>query len=122
MLSRATFVATATLAIGAAVAGIGFAAPVHADSGDDQFVAALNAHGVPGDRGAEIGIAHKTCDLRDLPRIAWGMEPPFSAAMRKVRGELPAQGVMPGAQMLAFKNATRDAYCPDLDQQIPKLP
>jgi hypothetical protein len=40
------------------------------------------------------------------------MEPPFSAAMRKVRGELQAQGVMPGAQMLAFKNATRDAYAP----------
>jgi hypothetical protein len=36
MLSRATCVATATLAIGAAVAGIGFAAPAHAD--DQSFL------------------------------------------------------------------------------------
>jgi hypothetical protein len=41
-----------------AAALIPIAAP-HADSNDDQFVAALNAAGVPGDRGAEIGIAHE---------------------------------------------------------------
>jgi hypothetical protein len=116
MLTRATFVAMATLALLPAVVGIGLPAPVHADSADDQFVAALNARGVPGDRGAEIGMAHETCDLRNLPRIAVGGMPPFSSAMLKIRGELQAQGVMPGAQMLAFKDATRDAYCPDLDQ------
>jgi len=60
MSSRITFLATATWVIGVAVAGIGFPSPSHADSSDDQFVAALNAHGVPGDRGAEIGIAHET--------------------------------------------------------------
>ena len=116
MLSRATFVATATLALLYAIAAIGSAPAVHADSADDQFIAALDAHGVPGDRSTEIGIAHATCDLRTLPRIAWGTEPPFSAAMRKIRGELQAQGVMPGAQMVAFKDATQASYCPDLDQ------
>lgn len=93
----------------------------HADSSDDQFVAALNAHGVAGDRGAEIGIAHETCGLRNLPRMSWGSMPPFASAMIHIREELLAQGVTPGPPMIAFKNATRDAYCPDLDQQIPNL-
>ena len=37
-------------------------AAAHADSNDDQFVAAVNAAGLPGDRGALIGIAHEWCD------------------------------------------------------------
>ncbi len=33
-----------------------------ADAVDDQFVAALNAQNIPGDRGAEIGIAQEYCN------------------------------------------------------------
>ena len=40
----------------AALAAVTGVATADADSADDQFVAALNAHGVPGNRGAEIGI------------------------------------------------------------------
>jgi hypothetical protein len=46
MLSRVTFIATVTLAIGAAVAGIGFAAPAHAVSDQQiRYMSDVDQHG-----------------------------------------------------------------------------
>jgi hypothetical protein len=87
-------------------------AVAHADANDDQFVAALNAAGVPGDRGAEIGIAHQWCDAQNLPRAALGVPAPWGVAMQRISGEASAQGIMPGPQTISFKTAARDAYCP----------
>jgi hypothetical protein len=106
----ATAVAFAVMAVLAAGAA-------HADSADNQFTAALAAANMPGNHTAEIGIAHDMCGLISVPRLTWGIGvPPLTSALKVVRDELLAQGVEPGTEMVAFKNATRDAYCPNLDQ------
>ena len=87
-------------------------AAAHADAADDQFVAALNAQGVPGDRGAEIAIAHRWCDSQNLSRFALGMVSPWEVAMQTVSADASAQGITPGPQATDFWTAARDAYCP----------
>lgn len=91
-------------------------AVAHADPADDQFVAALNAANVPGNRTAEIAIARESCGIATEPRIGWGpIQPPAATLMIKIRNELLDQGVEPGTQMRAFERATAAAYCPDLN-------
>ena len=63
-------------------------AAAHADSNDDQFVAAVNAAGLPGDRGALIGIAHEWCDAGNLPRIGAIGHTPWGDAIRHVSERL----------------------------------
>jgi hypothetical protein len=81
-------------------------AVAHADPADDQFVAALNAANVPGNSGAEIGIAHESCGLLNVSRVGRRGPPPFNAALIKVRNELLDQGVEPGTQIRTFEHAS----------------
>lgn len=104
-----------TLAVAVILAAVRCDPSAHADASDDQFIAALNAAGVPGDRGAEIGIAHDWCQAQTLPRISPGVPPPHRIAMMHVFDEAAAQGVQDGPQTVALKTAARDAYCPGTD-------
>jgi hypothetical protein len=49
-----------TLAIAAAAAIL--AAPAHANSTDDAYLAALNSHGIQGDPAALINSGHDACN------------------------------------------------------------
>lgn len=111
MIIKAVVLAAAVAALSAPLA--------HADSSDDAFVSRLNGAGVPGNRSAEIAIAHESCDLITAPKMGWGpISPPAKVLLVKIRNELLDQGVEPGTQMRAFEQATNDVYCPDLSSSF----
>lgn len=100
------------LCVAAAMPALTPVAAAHADANDDQFVAALDAQGMPGDRGTEISIAHRWCDSQNLSRFSLGMVSPWQVAMQTVSADASAQGITPGPQETGFWTAARDAYCP----------
>jgi non-ribosomal peptide synthetase component F len=84
----------------------------HADTADDQFVAALSSHGIPGDRDALIAIAHQFCDAQDLPRIGIGLPSPYTMQILNLRNQLVGQGLSQ-RQMDQLAHDAVAAYCPD---------
>ena len=98
-----------------AMQGITPTAVAKAEDSDAQFLSALDAAGMPGDRGVEIAIAHRFCDSQNLPRFAFGVTAPWVVAMETVSADAATQGITPGPQLIAFKSAASDAYCPGAD-------
>ncbi|OBG51834.1 DUF732 domain-containing protein [Mycobacterium sp. E735] len=89
-----------------------WAGVAHADSADDQFVAALSSQGIPGDRGVLISIAHQFCDAQTLPRAGIGLPSPYTMQLYNLRDQLFHQGLsQPQTDQLARDAA--EAYCPD---------
>jgi len=101
------------LCIAAAMPAITPMTGANAEANDD-FIAALDDSGMPGDRGVEIAIAHRFCDAQNLPRFAFGVTAPWVVAMQTVSSDAATQGIA-GPQLIAFKTAARDAYCPGAD-------
>ncbi|MBV8788892.1 MAG: DUF732 domain-containing protein [Mycobacterium sp.] len=121
MVNRCNVKATAhvrrmfALCMVAAMQGITPTAVANAEDNDAQFLSALDAAALPGDRGVEIAIAHRFCDSQNLPRFAFGVTAPWVVAMETVSADAATQGIAPGPQLIAFKSAARDAYCPGAD-------
>lgn len=88
------------MAIIGAVAAIGLAVPANADPADDQFINALAAHGITGDRDMLIGDGHQACDT-------YGVGPAHLALVYQVMG----QGFSPQQTSTLMLDAYH-AYCP----------
>jgi Protein of unknown function (DUF732) len=110
MFFRAVLIAAAILA------AVAFAVPAHADTADDQFMAALARDGIARDginvpAAQAIPIAHETCDAQGMSRIGIGIPAPYSLAHMKIGSELNAFGLT-HPQMLTFEHDAIIAYCP----------
>ena len=105
MFFRAVLIAAAILA------AVAFAAPAHADTADDQFMAALARDGINVPAAQAIPIAHETCDAQGMSRIGIGIPAPYSLAHMKIGSELNAFGLT-HPQMLTFEHDAITAYCP----------
>jgi hypothetical protein len=98
-----TAAAVALIAIAAAPAA-------HADGTDDQFIHAVNSHGVTGDRGQLIADGHQTCDALGQGGFGIGISP-RQVALLQLNNTLTGQGLNPHDAQQVMLDATR-VYCP----------
>lgn len=98
---------------------------------DAQFVAALGSHGIPGDRGVEIGAAHQVCDV--MRQVAnqdkTPLPPPLSenwkpsgwvAEMGEAHNRLTGQGLS-NEQFMQFMLDSVDAFCPEARDKLREM-
>jgi Protein of unknown function (DUF732) len=115
---RSTFAALAAASL--------MLAACHGDSPDDRFVAALDSHGIPGDRGAEISEAHQFCDtMRHVADDQKNNQAPLpqmvvlGTDIQALRNQLTSQGLSDD-QSIQFMADAGDTVCPDVKDQIQK--
>jgi Protein of unknown function (DUF732) len=99
------------------------------DNPDDRFVAALNSHSIPGDRGVEVTAAHEQCEaLRSVANadVKTNKNPPMSLLMdsgqkiKDIRDRLTGQGLSPDQFMQAMVDAD-ETLCPDVKDTLNRL-
>jgi hypothetical protein len=95
-----------TLITAAIATLIAFAAPAHASTPEDNYLAALARHGIGGDPQALIGAGHDVCDALNVAPIAMGV------VMLKPDAEMYAQGLS-GPQVAQSQRDAVNTFCPD---------
>jgi hypothetical protein len=94
------------LTFGALAMAIASPPPAHADATDDQFVNALAAQGITGDRGTIIAAGHTVCV--DVAPLATGRGKSKGAQLDEVMNAL---NVGPYEAWFVISTA-KDIYCP----------
>jgi hypothetical protein len=100
-------IATSAAFAGSLILGI---SPVHADTADNAYLAALSSHGISGPADLLIADGHRACDAVSQSGNGIGMSPRQIAIMG-LSNDLAAQGYLPHDKGQLMLDAFR-AYCP----------
>jgi hypothetical protein len=99
-------------------ATIGLAVPAHADSTDDQFIAALGPAGINfDDHDKAVAAGKSVCTMANGGAGGPLAAPPGSPSMRMVNIVLAIHNSNPGLNWTKAADFTRiadNAYCPDV--------